>query len=594
MVSWSILWEHAVGLALVWSAVALAGFALLPILRLRVGLVGAPLVGIVYWTIALYAFPFRFGLDVAAALIGMLTLSRWWLAGGFFKPSVGEEDGLKIRPTTRYLTWPALILALGSFPYTTTLLYHYVPQGMDGSMHTTAAALIARLGGLPDSHAPFAPDLTFPPMNLGLPTVAAIAIRWGGDPAAVMLACHHLTFAVLILATYLLLRSWTGRIPAALLAVVTVWTARASQASLGWGGFPTVLSVAVGVFAARLLWQHLRSTSWRLSLATGAAIAAIPLIHGVGGGTWLYCAGPWIALAALLQARDRKATLRGLALSGLAAAALLLAHRAAAPMEVQANDFDLTHQCQLETVSLGANAWLSACDYIRKDAGTFIVLAGWAACAVLALRRQWPAALLLTAAWLTLSIVVANSRWWFLPASFLLYPERAIYWAAPLSAVGLTLAWRSMSIARPLLAVRASRIALSIGLLALAGYQQNQFYQKIVREDFVNADGWEALVWSRQHLQPTRDFVRTEYNSTGSFLPSIAQVGCSGLHYHHFIKPQVKDMCRTRTVTHVFLDHALGPRADMPAGTVVFQNQTITIVALDHRISRGDKLPACP
>jgi hypothetical protein len=38
LVSWSILLEHGWALALVWTWVALAGFALLPILRLRIGL----------------------------------------------------------------------------------------------------------------------------------------------------------------------------------------------------------------------------------------------------------------------------------------------------------------------------------------------------------------------------------------------------------------------------------------------------------------------------------------------------------------------------------------------------------------------------
>src|SRR5207244_3900530 len=143
------------------------------------------------------------------------------------------------------------------------------------------------------------------------------------------LACHHLTFTLLIVATHLLLRSWIARTPAALLAVVSVWTARSTQASLEWGGYPTVLSVAVGLFAACLLWQQMRSTSWRLSMATGASIAAIPLIHGVGAGTWLYCVGPWIVLAAFLQARDRKAMLRGLAASAMIAAAFLVVYRTA-------------------------------------------------------------------------------------------------------------------------------------------------------------------------------------------------------------------------------------------------------------------------
>lgn len=222
MVSWSILWEHFTALVLVWAWVALAGFALLPILRLRVGLVGAPLVGVVYWTLALYLLPFAGGLDVAAASIDVLAI----VAG------VRLSRSGAWMPVWKSVAGSTLILVIGSLPYLTTLLYHYVPFGMDESMHTTAAVLIARSGGLPDSHAPFAPDLNFPPMNLGLPTVASIAIRWGGEPVAVMLACHHLTFTLLILATYLLLRSWIARTPAALLSVVSVWTARAGQASL--------------------------------------------------------------------------------------------------------------------------------------------------------------------------------------------------------------------------------------------------------------------------------------------------------------------------------------------------------------------------
>lgn len=567
LVSWSILWQHAAALALVWGCAALAGFALLSILRLRIGLVGAPLLGVVYWTVALYLFPFRHGLDIAAGLIVVLAIVACWRGGWM--------------PAWRRCSASTLILVIGCLPYATTLLYHYVPQGMDGSMHTTAAVLIGQAGGLPGSYAPFAADVPLPPMNLGLPALAGVAIRWGGEPAAVMLACQHLTFTAVILATYLLLRWWIARTPAAVLAVVTVWAARATQASLGWGGFPTVLSVAIGLFAARLLLQHMRSSGWRLSLGTGAATAAIPLIHGVGAGTWLYCIGPWIALSALIQSRSKWATVRGLAWSAAAAALLLVAYRCVGTVEVDANALAGTHVWQQESAPLGEHAWLSAIAFIRKDAGTVIVLAGWAACGVLALRRQWLAAAMLTSAWLTMTIVVANSRWWVLPGSFLLYPERAIYWAAPLSAVGLALAWRALVSPQREQGIARPKVILCLGLLGLAGYQQNQFYQKIVREDFVNADGWEALVWAKTHLEPAHDFVRTPYNSTGSFLPAIAQVGCTGAHHHHFIARHVRQSQQRRTVTHVLVDERLAPGADLPAGAVeVFRNRSITIMEI--------------
>ena len=565
LVSWSLLFEHFFALALLWAWVALAGFALLPLLRVRSHLAAVAPLGVVYWTIALYILPIKGGLDIAGALALVMAgigAVRWWCDGA-------------ARPIWTRPSWSSAILVLGSLPYLATLLYHYVPFGMDGSMHATAATLIARSGGLPESYAPFMPDLPFPPMNLGLPALAGVAIRWGGDPAAVMLASHHLTFIVLMLATYLLLRAWINRTPAALIAVVTVWMARGTQASLGWGGFPTVLSVAIGLFAARLLWQQCRTTGWRLPIATGAAIAVIPLIHGVGGGTWLYCVGPWIALASLLQAKSKWAIMRGFALTGVTAAIVLLAYRAAGTIELQPRDLEWTHQWQQESAHLGENVWLGAIDYIRKDSGSIVVLMGWAALGVLVYRRQWAAASLLGLAWMALAIVIANSRWWFLPASFLLYPERAIYWAAPVTAIGLALVWRVVPSAwrnsKPLTA------GLSAGLLVLAGYSHNQFYQKIVREDFVNADGHEALVWAREHLNPERDFVQAPYNSTGSFLPAVARIGCTGSHHHHFIAREVQSAYARHRVTHVLVDQALAPQCVMPPGVVVFRNRTITI-----------------
>lgn len=569
LVAWSIFLEHLAGLALLWAWVFLAGLALLPLLRIHVGIVGAPLLGVVFWTIALYVFPFAGGLDIAAALVlvmAAIAFARFWRSGAVF-------------PRVRLST---ILLVVGSLPYTTTLIFHHVPLGMDASMHATAAALIGYQGGLPTSYAPFLPDLAFPPMNLGLPAVAGVAIRWGGDTASVMLASHHLTFTLLILATYSLLRMWVHRNPAALLAVISVWTARGSQASLEWGGFPTVMSVAVGVFAARLLLQHGRSSNWRLSLTAGATIAAIPLIHGVGGGTWLYCVGPWVALAAILNARSKGTTWRGLALCGLTAAAVLGIYQAVGKMTVDASDMTWTQPWQEDAAPLGEYAWLSAFDFIRKDSGSVIVGAGWIACAALVWRRQGWAAGLLMAAWFMMATVVANSRWWVLPASFLLYPERAIYWAAPLSAVGLALAWRAAPAG--LVEGGLTRVVLhgiAVGLLGVAAVYQNQFYQKIVREDYVNADGWAALVWARDHLKPDRDYVLTRYNSTGSFLPAIAQVACSGSHNHGFIEQQVRQACGRRSVTHVMIDQARAPE-DVPPGEVVFQNQTITIVAI-HR-----------
>ena len=569
MVEWSIIAKHGLAFFSVWACAVATGWSLLPLARVGIGLAGAPLLGIIYWTLALYLLPFCGGLDVAAIVILLL--------GAFHLIHGRRKHGRT--PVGRRFSSSALILALGSLPYATTVLFHYVPFGMDASMHTTAAALIARIGGLPTNYAPIAPEVTFPAINLGLSTVAAVAIRWGSEPAAAMLACQHLTFTSLILATYLLLRWWISRPSAAVLSVASVWLARASQASLGWGGFPTVMSVAIGVLAVRLLLQHSRRTSPRQSLTTGAAIAAIPLIHGVGGGTWIYCAGIWTVLATIADARSRFETLRGLALAGLCAGVFLVIYRMSGSLDVQQREMDLTRafvQVNAPRES-GWRAWLSAMAYVRKDSGTLIVLAGWLACGVLALIQQWRSSLLLTAAWLALATVVANARWYSLPGSFLLYPDRAIYWSAPLSAVALSLCWRNLS---PMLQLTSRPKIAALFLLLASGYFHNQFYQKIVREEFMDRDAYEALVWARDHLQPDKHFVNAPYNTPGSFLPAVAQIGCTGSHNHHFLVQQIHEAHVRRTCTHCFLCNETQNEASALGGKIVFHNGRITIVEL--------------
>ena len=161
LVSWSLLFEHGFALLLLWACVGLTGCALLANLRIGIGLAGTPLLGVVYWTLALYLVPFLAGLTSRGAS------SSCWQRFLWRRQWVWR---FRARGST-------LILLLGCLPYVTTLLYHHVPLGMDGSMHTAAAAVIAHAHGLPASYAPFQPEIPFPAVNLGLPAVAAVATR---------------------------------------------------------------------------------------------------------------------------------------------------------------------------------------------------------------------------------------------------------------------------------------------------------------------------------------------------------------------------------------------------------------------------------
>jgi hypothetical protein len=580
MVSWPILVDHGLGLMLLWGWVALTGIALAPLLRLHIGRAGVPLLGIAFWPPALYLLRFPGGLDLAAATILMLAglaIVRVWRSGSF---------------AWRRPSWSTLVLVLGSIPYLATSLLNYVPLGMDATMHTTNAVLIARSGGLPSDYTPFLQDVPFPAVNLGLPTVASLAIRWGGDPAAVMLASHHLTFTAMILATFLLVRRWTKPNTAAVLAVVSVWMARSSQNTVAWGGYPTIMSVAMGIFACRLLLQLSRSTPWQSVLATGWTIASIPFIHGVGAGTWLYCAGTWTCVACLCNARHWKSTLARLLGAGTTTLLLLMAYRFSGAIELQGHEMERIRFFATQHAPKGEGALpVESIAYLVRNAESIVVWAGWAALGMLAWRRHWGPLLILTGAWLSLLLVICNSHWYRLPASFLLYPERVLYWAAPLCAVGLALALRAWGTAP--ITVRFTQgnrwilVTASVAILLLAGYYHNKLYQRFPLSRNVDQDSWDALVWAKDHLQPERDYVSANYNTAGSYLPALAQVACTGAHFHLFYTERLAQAKQRRTVSHVFVDHLQGESPEVHEGRIVFQNRAVTIVELARQPATG-------
>ena len=197
---------------------------------------------------------------------------------------------------------------------------------------------------------------------------------------------------------------------------------------------------------------------------------------------------------------------------------------------------------------------------------------------MLLIERKWRTVALLVAAWLSVITVIANSRGWVLPGSFLLYPERTLYWVAPLCAVCIALAWRAIG---PRIKATRPMAAMSIvALLGVGAYFHNHFCFKLVKKVSVTADGWEALVWAKHSLRSEIDLVDAPYDSTGSWLPSVAQISCNGSHNHHFIGPQVAEYFGARKVTHTLIDRPTALHT-LPAGTVVFHNSTVVILKLD-------------
>jgi hypothetical protein len=162
-----------------------------------------------------------------------------------------------------------------------------------------------------------------------------------------------------------------------------------------------------------------------------------------------------------------------------------------------------------------------------------------------------------------------------LPGSLLLYPERVVYWVAPLVALTLALAWRAL----PETWTRRQdlRWTLVVLLLVMATGRHLHSYQRIAWQPETSRQDWEALCWAATHLDPRTDFVWAGYKSTGSYLPAVAGVACTGWHVHHFALPDWEARFKDRPVTYLFLEHDQPQPANI-SGEVVFRNSAVTII----------------
>jgi hypothetical protein len=564
-----LILEHLIALAAVWGCALIAGLPLVALLRTPLGLGGAALLGLAYWAASLYLLPFHHGLDVAIAVA-----SCGFIVTLFMRPAA-----LKRLPT-RLRCLAAGVLFVGCAGFASLLFTQLVPPGMDASMHTTGARLIAELRGLPQTYAPFAPELHLPAVNLGLPALVAVPIRLGCSPAAAMLAGEQFAYSLFVLSIYLLLRLWAARTAAAVLAVFAVWTTRGAQETVGWGGFPTIAALALGLLAARLLIDLARHPNYRLAGVLGLTIGALPLTHGVSAATWFYAVAPVPLLVGLATARRRQRAVGSLAVAAAVASFVLLAYRAFGRAQVGQEEIDWVRASYANFFPTedGWQLLRVVPAYIKTNAGSVGVWPGVVAVVVLLIRGWFRAAAALAGAFVLLCCVVADARFWVLPMSILLYPERAVYWATPLAAVAMTLAWRSLgSGVRGLVSLRVALLGI---LIPAAGLKHVQGFQRDAIAATVSRAEWSALLWSAANLNAKSDLVESSYKTAGSYLPAVAGIATTGWHMHFFALQEIPVVMRNRPVTHVFVRQKDGTRADLSAGQVVFQNSEVAIVRL--------------
>jgi hypothetical protein len=570
MVPFELFLKHLFGLGLVWFLTLLGGFSLSTILKIRLGFIGYLMLGIVFWSVALFVIPFKGGLYIALALataISVVGIKR----GDFRHKFAWQRDHIIA----------GAILTLGCTVYASLLLWNFAPMGNDATMLGTAARIVAYNRGLPQSYAPILPELYFPSVNLGLPSVGGTAIMLGAEVNSTVLGLAQMSYSAWILATFLVLRLWVRPPAAAILAVAQAWDARWAQNTITWGGFSTVASMAVGVFAVRLIWQYSRRFSWRSGIAIGLTAATMPLVHGISAAVWLYAVAPVLFLAIVLKSKQRMQTFKQLALAGVVGVSVIGVYLAVGQVRMSESAKEWTRHHIAEdapkpgnTVQLLSNSF----DYLAIYGNNIFIWLGIGSCVLLAIFGRWRIAAGILISLMVLVLIMANAHWQILPGTALLYPNRAVYWVGPITAVAAAQLWRVLRVKYPQPEMLRTGVGIGIALLAITALQHVNQYQIMICNPVIQRDGWDALKWVEQNLRSPQTFVHATPHNVGSQLPVCAGVATDAWHIHHMAMDEWETIRLRKPITHTLVIRGLDPLPEK--GRIIYENPTVVIFDL--------------
>lgn len=435
----------------------------------------------------------------------------------------------------RRIPW-AMILA--GVVYFSPYLVRNFPAGNDASMHGYVTRLLIDAGGIPETYRPLFPA-AFGSYSSGFSALAAASSGFNREwlhLGSLFGACSAYFLCYLGLA--LLLRRFLAKGVADTVALVALLVSRVPQNSFAWGGNPTALAFALSLALAAMVMIALQQSDRKLSILSSLVLAAIPLVHAVPAATLAYLA---VLGGVLLIVEYRRVAGYWLATAALTALLTLLF---VAPylQRVETIDVEVLGKIRDWQVQMGPNfgggvlanyiATWEAIKYRLGDA--FFIVSVVGAIALFLVRPPWKRVVYPALFIGLLSGLIMNSGYWVIPGSFLLYPERAVfYMIVPLAYyIGLVGSWGAARLAGYSQRWRITgTVALAVLVLGLGFAKSYDYYLKNGLRREYTKNHLAAFAWINANL-PGQAVFRSQYDGHGVWLPAMTGRPTSGIHLH--------------------------------------------------------------
>lgn len=426
-----------------------------------------------------------------------------------------------------------MVGVLRFMPYFTAI----TPAGADMSMHSYITALITNVNGVPKSYRPFLAVDAFDTFPVGFHTVSALIALLGEQApyrSAFIVTC--MTYTLLTCSLFLLVRNYGNWRVGLITALWFSFLLREPQGFIGWGGNPTIFAL---VFVIFFILSFLRINS-RFSIYVMLAalfLDAVLLTHTIVFVEAFYALG-----ASFLAFGLAKRFNRSLMAYGLTVGVLFLV--IALPYLASMNEGVVTPATIAWIKNWVRNtdhAWHGSIKDFYWSIPVYIyqrisvnVLFGIPTAALslygmAVLYRDDRASLCFFSTLLVACmLLILNARYWILPLSFAIYPERVasmtiiplgVFFSCGLSGV-------IGGIERlPLLqseSIRRAAFVCLVSFFVLGCYRYNSTnYLHLCNDGPVSKDDMAAFEWMAENTSPSA-LIESNYGDAGLWIPAIA------------------------------------------------------------------------
>jgi len=449
---------------------------------------------------------------------------------------VKKNEPYKISFSKKTLLLIAVFIFIGFLRFA-PYIQLIAPTGADMSWHSTLTQLIVNKNGVPDNYYPALNIDTFNSFPSGFHTISAAISILGNLPGykgAFIVTC--LTYLVLSLFLYLLLKKFTSWPFALASAIAFSFFTLTPQGFSNWGGNPTAFAVAFLIFFIALI-ERAKENNWFI-VFSAFALASVFLSHTVIFVESAYVFGiSFLVFLVLKKEYKNFAFLKYFLILAvfilLCLPYLISADFGAGTAEIQnwirgwnirTLKINVTTvgfwDMLFKTLKFTVNYVFGIFRYIAFPLSFLGIFLLW--------RENWKKALqYLIFAILCIALIV-NVKYWALPLSYLIYPERTAVLIIIPMAVFFAFSSEKIFVFLKNYAHLSEKgcqvlvcLMLFLVLAATPAFNQADYIKEFIKQNSVTKEDLKAITWLKDNTNP-QDIIDNNYGDAGLWIYPIA------------------------------------------------------------------------